>query len=220
MKNLLFLNLLFFLFQIATVSAQDNTTTPPKTKDWKFKYQFDSRRTFVARKSVSIFGIRAGLHYKEKYGTGIGYYTSRSWGLFANPISKDFIDTRSTPVQTLPAEVGFDYASVFGEYIFLEKNRWQLTANTQFGVGKVNIKLFDGDSTREFKENKSLMEHSVKAKFKTTRWLDLYGGVGYRYLLNGEQQIKDAFNAPIYIVSFGIYFSEIFKSKRKNKKNK
>jgi len=212
-KNLLFLNLLFFLFQISTVSAQDNTENT-NTKDWKFKYQFDSRRTFVAKESVSIFGIRVGLH-KEKFGTGIGYYTSRSWGLFANPISKDFTDFTSTPVQTFPAEVGFDYASIFGEYIFFEKKRWQLTANSQFGFGKVNVTLFENDGERKRKENKILFEHSIKAKFKTTSWLDLYGGIGYRYLIEGEQQFKDAFNAPIYIVTFALDFKKLFKSFKK-----
>ena len=215
MKNLFILNLLFFLFQISTVSAQDQRPETT-TKDWKFKFQFDSRRTFVAKKSVSIFGIRIGLHHKNKFGTGIGYYSSRSWGLFAKPISKNFTDNKITPAQTFPAEVGFDYASIFGEYIFLEKKRWQLTANTQFGLGNVNITLFENDTERKLKENKSLIEHSIKAKFKTTKWLDIYGGLGYRYLLNGEQQIKNAFNAPIYIVAFAIDFKQFFKKKKSN----
>ena len=142
------------------VSAQDNTENT-KAKDWKFKFQFDSRRTFVAKKSVGIFGIRIGLHHKNKFGAGVGYYSSRSWGLFAKPISKSFTDNKSTPAQTFPAEVGFDYASIFGEYIFFEKSRWQLTANTQLGLGKVNITLFEGDTERKIKENKSLIEHSI-----------------------------------------------------------
>ena len=71
--------------------------------------------------------------------------------------------------------------------------------------------------SRNIRENKALVEHSLKANVKTFEWLRLIGGVGYRYLIAGEQQIKDAFNAPIYIVGFSLDFKQVYGKLFKNK---
>ena len=203
---------LIFIFLPILNFAQDQETA--KEEKWNFRLDFDSRRTFVDRNSVNIFGLRVGLH-RKKVGFGIGYYSSRSYGIFDRSISKNYTDNRLSPPENFPAEFDFDYFSIFGDYIFFKKNRWQATANTQLGIGRVDIILLDGNSSRDVIERKSLAEHSVKVNYQVLRWLRLDGGIGYRYLIRAEEQIKNAFNAPIYIVGVNINFKELFKKKKK-----
>lgn len=81
----------------------------------------------------------------------------------------------------------------------------------------MNILLEEGlDKERMLRAGKTIVEHSFKAKVRTFSWLDLIGGVGYRYLLNGETQIKKAFNAPIYIIGASINFKQLKKVVKKD----
>ena len=204
--------LLIFLFLPILNFAQDQETAT--AEKWKFRLDFDSRRTFVDRNSVNVFGLRVGLH-KKKIGFGVGYYSSRSFGVFDRSITKDYTDNKLSPPESFPAEFDFDYFSIFGDYILLKKNKWQVTANTQLGIGRVNIDLLDGNNTRNIIERKSLVEHSVKVNYQVLRWLRLDGGIGYRYLVRAEEQIKDAFNAPIYIVGVNVNVKELFRKRKK-----
>lgn len=95
----------------------------------------------------------------------------------------------------------------------------KLTFNNQIGLGWVDIEFKDPNILKEdLRENKSLVEHSLKVDFQTFEWLRLNAGVGFRYLIEGEDQIKKAFNAPIYIAGFSIDFKFLYhKLIKKNK---
>jgi len=206
--------LIFFLLPFVNFAQDQKTeTTVTKAEKWSFKLDFDSRRTFVQRNSVRIFGVRVGLH-KNKFGFGVGYYSSRTFGILDKSISKTYSDNKLNPPQNFPAEFDFDYFSIFGDYILLKKNKWQVTANTQLGLGRVDIDLLDVNS-KNIKERKSLVEHSVKVNYQALRWLRFDAGIGYRYLIAGEQQIKNAFNAPIYIVGLNVNTKELFRKRKK-----
>jgi len=184
-----------------------------EVKKAELRVQFDSRNTLVDKETVGIFGLRVGLPIKNKYEFGVGLYASRVFDFFGKEIEKDYLDNSTIPSQTLPAVIGFKYFSVYGEYTLVDNNRWNITANSQYGLGQVFIELTESNgSMRKKTEGKSLIEHSLKAKYQLNSWLQLIGGVGYRYLINGEEQIRDAFNAPIYIVSAEIDFKRLFAS--------
>lgn len=178
----------------------------------ELRIQFDSRSTLVSKETVGIFGLRAGLLMKKKYEIGIGIYASRVFDFFGKEVEKDYLDTSISPSQVLPATIGFKYVSLYGEYTLVNNKRWVLTANSQYGMGRVQIELAENGLTRKKTERKSLIEHSLKAKYQFNSWLQLIGGVGYRYLLGGEKQVRDAFNAPIFIVSTEIDFRTLFKN--------
>jgi len=216
LKDLPFV-LIFLLLPFVNFAQDQETETETEiTTDekWSFRLDFDSRRTFVQRNSVRIFGLRVGLH-KNKFGFGVGYYSSRSYGIFDRSISKNYTDNRLNPPQEFPAEFDFDYFSIFGDYILFKKNRWQVTANTQLGFGRVDINFLDGTNSNNIKERKALVEHSIKVNYQLLRWLRIDTGVGYRYLIAGEEQIKNAFNAPIFIVGLTFNFREIFRKRKK-----
>lgn len=196
-----YLILLILTFQVGIyLHAQE-------VKKTELKVQFDSRNTLINKETVGIFGLRVGLPFKDKYEIGIGLYASRVLDFFGKEIEKDYLDNSITPSQTLPAVIGFKYFSIYGEYTLVDNKRWNITANSQYGLGQVFIELTESNgSLRKKTEGKSLIEHSLKAKYQLNSWLQLIGGLGYRYLISGEEQIKNAFNAPIYIISAEIDF--------------
>ena len=210
--------LLAFFATLCQAQEQDLSKTQKEEKEAsKFKYQGDSRRTFVDNNSVGISGIRGGYQWAPRFEAGIGIYSSNLFGILGSSVSKDYEDTRtSTPSAIFPAEIGFHYGSIYGEYTIIENKRLIFTANSQVGLGWVDIEFEENANKDRIREGKSLIEHSIKADVLTLKWLRLIGGVGYRYLTFGEQQLKDAFNAPIYIVGFSIDFKTLFKKKNKN----
>ena len=211
----------FLTFWVTLTAAQDtmpNEEQAPK-KQPNIQLEGDSRQTFVNNNSVGIYGMRIGTFINEKTQVGLGGYSSNLFGVLGRSVSKDYRDFSEIPPAVLPAEIGFHYFSIFGEYTLIHNNRLILTTNSQFGLGWVDIDIVDSSFEKEnIRERKSLIEHSVKVDVKTFEWLRLMGGIGYRYLLTGEAQIKEAFNAPIYIVGFSVDVKYLYQKVFKHKK--
>lgn len=205
-----FFRVIFFLlpgvlFSVLSIAQEEKST--------RFSMQLDSRNTFVRSETVGIFGVRGGLVFNNKFEIGLGAYGTRLLDFLGKEVDKQYLDLSVNPAQQVPAKVGFEYISLYGEYLVLEDLRWNITINSQYGMGRVNIRIQEANDTERLKrERKSLVEHSVKAKYQFNSWLQLIGGLGYRYLLSGEKQIKDAFNAPIYIISAEIDFKQLLKA--------
>ena len=217
------ISILFILISSITLEGQKPIIDEKvdTVKMVSLMFQGDSRRTFIDKKSVGIFGARLGVLFQEKFEIGLGVYSSNLFGILGSNVNKDYQDNKTSPPEVFPAEIGFHYFSLFGEYRLLNSNRIVLTLNSQLGLGWVDIDFDETIIDKErIRENKSLVEHSLKADVLTLDWLRLIGGIGYRYLLSGEPQIKDAFNAPIYIVGFSADFkllrSKIFKKGKNN----
>ncbi|MEM6966104.1 MAG: hypothetical protein AAF573_15165, partial [Bacteroidota bacterium] len=94
---------------------------------YAFRFQGDSRRTIINRKSVNIYGLRGGILLNNQWEAGIGVYSSNLFGLLGRAVSKDYVDRNIDPPTPLPAEIGFHYFSLYGEYIIIENNRWKFT---------------------------------------------------------------------------------------------
>lgn len=77
----MFLRLIFFVLIIVfstSIVGQDTASKKEVESKEKLsiKFQGDSRRTFVNRKSVGIIGARIGLSINERYEFGLGVYSS------------------------------------------------------------------------------------------------------------------------------------------------
>lgn len=211
--------LLLALASFSLISQDDRVESDTTAKKSTLRFQFDSRRTFVDRRTASITGVRLGVALQDKIQVGIGGYSSNLFGLLGNSVTKDYQDFSLDQAPVLSTEIGFHYFSAFGEYTIVNNETLIWTANSQFGIGWVDIDFVEPGIERPSKsEGKVLVEHSIKANVQTFPWLRLIGGVGYRYLLNGDRQIKDAFNAPIYIVGFSIDYKYIYGKLFKKKK--
>ena len=209
MPRLLFSLLFIILFSVSG-SAQE------EEKRSKIRIQGDSRSTIIERRSALIYGLRVGYPFTERFEAGVGIYSSNLFRLLGRSVEKDYLDNTLDPPRLIPAEIGFHYSAIFGEYALIENKRWKFTANTQLGFGWVAIDLDEAFVTEDTRrEIKVVVEHSLKADVQTLPWLRLIGGVGYRYIPFAEQQIKDTFNAPIYIVGFSLDYGLLFGKKKK-----
>ncbi len=184
------------------------------------RFQGDSRQTIINRKSVGIYGVRLGVLFEGDKEVGLGVYSSNLFGVLGNTVEKNYLDNSVVPPLALPASVGFHYFSIYGEYTILRSRILLLTTNSQVGHGWVDIDFADTNSKDRLRERKWLVEHSVKIDVKTFEWLRVMGGVGYRYLTSGERQIKDTFNAPIYILGFSIDFKKLLSRESKSRNEK
>ncbi len=182
-----------------------------------FRFQGDSRQTIINRKSVGIYGVRLGVLFEGDKEVGLGVYSSNLFGILGNTVAKDYQHNSVVPPLILPASFGFHYFSIYGEYTIMRNRKLLLTTNSQLGHGWVDIDFTDTNIDKSrLRERKWLMEHSVKIDVETFEWLRIMGGMGYRYLIAGERQIKDTFNAPIYILGFSIDFKKLFKKQPGN----
>lgn len=200
----LLLCLLTFV-SISLYAQEANIIENNETTKVSILFELDSRRTIINRKSVGIYGARLGALINQKVEFGVGVYSSNLFGILGNSVNKNYTDNSLDPPAIFDSEIGFHYFSLFSEYRLINKERIVFTLNSQIGTGWVDISFVDVTPPKEdIRELKSLIEHSIKADIKTFSWLRLIGGVGYRYLIQGERQIKDAFNAPIYIIGFSV----------------
>lgn len=212
------------LFCLSSLQVFSQNTNEEKNKENKveFKVKLSSRRTFISNKNASLLGLRMGLMFHKKYEVGIGVYSSGFFNLKKNVLNvpKFIIDEGNGETRPGIADIGFGYVSLYGEYVFLNRKKWILTANSQYGlgVGVLDLKELDGAFIHEIRVKKNFIEHSVKATYALTTWFDLIGGFGYRYLLNENEVIREAFTSPIYIISFNIDFFDLYKTTFKKKK--
>ena len=132
-------NLLVSTLVLASMSM--NAQEVEDERNMRFVVQLDSRNTFVRDKAVSIFGLRGGILFNNKYELGIGLYGTRLLDFLGREVEKDYLDNSQNPAQLRPAIIGLEYASLYGEYVITENDRWHLTANSQYGMGRVNIRL-------------------------------------------------------------------------------
>lgn len=216
--------LIFFIFltinlQLFSQNLESNDNKEQKTR---LQFKLSSRRTFVDNKAASLLGVRLGLMFNKKYEIGIGYYSSGFFNLAktVKDIPKTVINESTGEIKPAMADVGFGYVSLYAEYVILSKKKWTFTVNSQYGrgVALLDVKDTDGNFLEEQRKNKNLIEHSTKVTFALTSWFDLIGGVGYRYLLDRDDVIRDAFTSPIYILSFNIDFFDLHKKLFKKKK--
>lgn len=208
------LSLLTYTVDAQELSEDEKQASPKKSV---LRFQGDSRQTIINRKSVGIYGVRMGVLFEGDKEVGLGVYSSNLFGVLGNTVEKNYLDNSVVPPLALPASVGFHYFSIYGEYTILKSRILLLTTNSQVGHGWVDIDFTDTNSKDRLRERKWLVEHSVKIDVKTFEWLRVMGGVGYRYLTSGERQIKDTFNAPIYILGFSIDFKKLLGRKTKSK---
>jgi len=203
---------IFLLCTSAILAQQNGDTNAIETDNTSgLRFNFDFRRTLVNKEVVGISGIRLGVPISNKVEVGLGVYSSNLFGILGTRVNKDYEDIRTDPVSIFPAEIGFSYFSAFGEYTLVHTDGLTLTTNTQYGLGWVDIDFTEPNVSKpSIRERKSLVEHSIKANVKVFEWLRVTGGVGYRYLIKAEPQVKRAFDAPIWITGVSIDFKKVF----------
>jgi hypothetical protein len=188
-----------------------DTATKKKKKKVKFLFAFDSRRSFAVGEKVKMSGFKIGITIKERHKTGFGIYGLGDGinleGIELNPV--DFPGSSDTSL----VNFNFNYATIFYEFVYFKKGRWELTIPQHLGSGSVTAAYEDTvgvfQPISEFKTGAYVL--STTAQFKVFRWFALGTGVGYRTMLTKNETLKEGFRGPIYSFQIKVLLGELYR---------
>lgn len=167
---------------------------------------FDSRRSFIGRTDVNIWGVRTGLDFQGKVRLGAGFYFLRT------DLPRQFIVSRpGIPTDTISRNLQFAYLSIFVEPVIFSSKRWEFDTPLHLGIGDNHYPNApkDNGGTRK---TVLLAELSVAGTYKIFPWVGIGGGVGYRQVLKGNKSNFNNFNAPIYRIGIKLFAGYIYKA--------
>ncbi|MFN0030712.1 MAG: hypothetical protein ACKVOR_00985 [Flavobacteriales bacterium] len=161
--------------------------------------RFDTRNSFITGNSVRVYGIKAGLSFRQSLAFGFGY----------NWISKG-VRAKPTNDQMLhDAELRMRYVSLFADYIFYKKGSWEATVPVQVGYGISYWKKPDGQKLNS--GGIALYEPMMTVEYKVLHVLAVGGGLGYRIMLHNNREIDQQFTSPVYVLRVRILFEELWR---------
>jgi hypothetical protein len=183
-------------------------------------FAFDGRYSFIRNQGVNIQGIKAGLEFRSKWRVGLGVY-----GLLkAEQYTGEVVRKVTGKAVTVPynARLTFWYGSAYGEYVWLRRQRWEVSFPLNLGIGKTHITAYNSKSGQELKNSQEktdqtvfLVEPSVTGHYKILNWIGVGGGVGYRWMLFADDRMKSNFNNPIYIIKLKLFLGELIQVVKK-----
>ena len=198
MRTFFILTICFFIFS-SQGHAQlfDSIRTSLHYKP-KFLLKFDTRNSFVSNQYAKIHGVKVGLSFNKTTNIGIGYH----W-MPKRAIEPTILNSNKTHLK-------FGYAVAFFEYNFYKTKYWSAEIPVQIGLGKA---IYDDEVGTITKGGSWLIiyEPAMTIEYKFLRYFGVGGGVGFRLAIKSNQQIKESFTAPEYILRFKIYFGDIYK---------
>ena len=95
--RILFITLSILLSTLLAGQASTSTEEKGLKKKSTLRFQFDSRRTFVDKKSVGLIGVRLGKLFNEKTEVGFGIYSSNLFGILGSTADKSYQDKNFNP---------------------------------------------------------------------------------------------------------------------------
>jgi hypothetical protein len=171
----------------------------------------DSRNSFISGYPAQVAGIKLGLDFNKKIRLGIGANY-----IYSNiPNSKAIkIDTTFNIVQSY---LNVNYFSFYGDYVFMNTNKWEIVTHVTFGTGVSYYKTENTfrRRTRTLSHFILLYEPLMEANYKIIKYAGVGVGLGYRIVLLGSKHIDERFTSALYVVKVNIYFSEIWNDIRK-----
>lgn len=201
----------FFLAVFAgltlTLSAQNEAWSDtvrlvngPKTlshpfKRWKADLQLDGRWSVINDARMQIGGIRFGLEHKRVHRFGIGFFNWSSAFSVPNPQIDLLANVESVRTNT-------SYITAYYERVYFFSRKWETAITLHLGAGTIQTSylLAGEEAFRELDpERVNPVELSTSGFYHLTWWLSFGGGMGYRYMRNSPDAVKEVYNAPVYI---------------------
>lgn len=207
--------LLLLLPEVFFFKAGYAQTDSSAAKQYWFKkvvFNFDNRNSFINDQRVQISGIKLGIEWKNRLRTGVGFY-------FLSPETKHNAPPPDDNVKIpIEARIRFSYFALYGEYVFIDHKRWELSAPVQFGLGTAEYYFPERDKMPK-KRTITLIEPSISAHYKIFPWIGVGVGAGYRQMLGNSNNIEHNLDAPIYYGKVKIFPGAIVQyfSRKKDK---
>ena len=177
-----------------------------KSKKARFVFNLDARYTLLDNEPVRVSGLKSGVEWCNKYRTGVGFY------FLSSPLVTRF-PALSPDQPATETRLKFRYAAVYGEYVVLKNEKWEISLPMQAGYGKMfseqhttNGKLLNTETQPIW-----LVEPSVAGHYKIYNWVGIGAGVGYRQLLGQTNQEANHLNAPIYYIKAKLFLGDLYR---------
>ena len=182
-------------------SFEEELKNALKTKP-SFEFKFDSRHSFINQRGVKTVGLKIGIQFAEKLSFGIGY--NQLWSPLSTTILEDELETK--------VQLGFYNFSSYLEYVFFKNHKWELSIPVQIGLGSSYYSLnSNGDSDKLRKEFVMSYEPAITFQYWVFKYFGAGFGIGYRFMVIPNNQLKEKFTSPVYIFKTRIYFQDILR---------
>jgi len=184
----------------------------------KFLFGFDNRGSHITlnnRMLAPIMGIKLGVHLMPKWRFGLGGYR------LANGLK---LESVVIDQDTISADFKFQYLSLYGEYIFYNKNKLELSIPAQLGWGSVEVRQNDAlplflavITNIEFQDaivrrsDFYLIETSIAFEYKLKYYIGLGGGLGYRLVFLADNSFPGNFSSVVYDIKALFYIGPTYR---------
>jgi hypothetical protein len=201
----IFIICLSFSSLVSQVVIKEEIPKKEKKDKLKFVFNFDNRNSFVIGHKVKFQGIKIGLG-NRKYRFGLGFYNTRK----AVVRIDDRVDDEAATDTTL---FTYGYSSLYYERILFQNKRWEFSAPVHLNFGDLKASYIDtlGNGVPFFSQKANSLTLSLKAHFKIWRWLGVGTGVGYNFMLSGDNRVRRALNAPFYSYGIKVFIGELWR---------
>lgn len=193
------------------VSLAQQDTNKQETKR-KFLFGFDSRSSIIDSRPSRIFGIRMGIQTKKnpRVRYGLGAYNMQKTIKRSNEKVEELEQTLDT------LRIDYGYLAFFYEYVWLNKNNFEVSTPFLIGAGSVDRSYFNEnrEQIKLPKINITVFEASVAAHYKFLPWLGLGSGFGYNVVLSRRPELSRAFNSPFYVLKVKLFLGELYRNLR------
>ncbi len=184
--------------------------------DWnkpKPFFQFESSNVLFDKLDHTN-GFSGGLEFGKKYRFSIGFHKTKPDLIeikivnaqdAANTIYGDPAVLTTIKMWTIPLGI---------EYIFLNKEPYQISASANLGLGEsyFNYRDKSGKSHKLNNHFAANTEVSVAAQYIILKWFGVGASIGYRLMLINNHSINHNFNSPLYQFGIKVFPGEIYHS--------
>lgn len=225
-KNFLLIFYLVFLFFGSAKGQEKDSLNLPllrelnDPKNWKFVFSFDSRASRVLDQKVKFNGLKIGFEFKDRHRFGFGFYALKNPIVLPNNIiiiQKP--DTAEQEVDTVDYKTNFNYTTLYYEFVFFARKRWEFSSAFHLGTGRTTIEYTD-----KYKRDSTLVDFqvpigavSVAGHYKVFPWIGLGAGVGYRFALVADKRVTEALNGFHTIFKVKLFLGDLYRGIFKRK---
>jgi hypothetical protein len=175
-------------------------------------FQLDSYYSFIGNRYADVIGFKAGIEWNNKWRFAAGY----------NQIKSDIVENKVLPSSelqyaindTMRAQLYLRYFPLMAEYVFYDKDAWQLSAPINLGYGRSYFQYYgiNNQKRRVFEHGVLVSEIGMNAQYKIIKWFGIGAGLGFRIMILNNPAIDTKFSSPIFSIRIKLFPGAIYNS--------
>jgi hypothetical protein len=184
----------------------------------KVVFSFDSRNTFILGERAGIFGFKIGIEHDKCHRFGMGFYSIKNKSVIR--LGKN--DVSYTPKNGIARDTvvdlfaGLDYMTLYYEYVWLSKKRWEISSPVSVGYGTASVNYIINRVKYTYSDVPVItFEPTVVGHYKIFSWVGVGAGFGYRKIVFSNNRIGRRLDAPLYILKIKLFLGFLFSSNKK-----